>query len=111
MTAQKVFLPQAAINASQQSPHLSDANLDAEYEENVQALKKLLEGKTPPAQTIQNLLDATRSLRLKYLQRPDISIQQIVELYPVFKNPKWVSFRLPFASNRLIINLDFLMHK
>lgn len=95
MTAQKVFLPQTAIKASQQSPHLSDANLDADYEENVQALRKLLQGKPPPppAQTIQHLLDATRSRRHKYLQRSDISICDIVEKYPVFKNPKWVSFR------------------
>ncbi len=38
-----------------------------EYDENVMALNKLSKTKTPAAQTVQDLLKATRELRLKWL--------------------------------------------
>jgi hypothetical protein len=62
-----------------------------EYDENVAALKKLLKIKSPPAQTIQDLLKATRELRLKWLTSSSVSIHDIIEKYPVLAKPKWVS--------------------
>ena len=40
-----------------------------EYEENVTALKKLFQGKTQPAQMVQNLLDTTRQLRAEWIKK------------------------------------------
>lgn len=62
-----------------------------EYKESVDILRKLAVTKNPPAQTIQDLLNETRVERKQWLQRPDISIKDIFEEYPVFKQPKWVS--------------------
>ena len=59
-----------------------------EYEENVDALRKLAVSKNPPAQTIQDLLNVTRVERKRWLQRPDISIKDIFEEYSVLKQPK-----------------------
>jgi hypothetical protein len=62
-----------------------------EYEESVDALRKLAAAKNPPAQTVQDLLDVTRVEREQWLKRPDISIKDILEEFPVLKKPKWVS--------------------
>ena len=62
-----------------------------EYDENVETLAKLFDGKShPAAQVVQQLLDDTRSQRKKWLQR-DISIREIDEKYPCFKTSKFVS--------------------
>ena len=62
-----------------------------EYEESVDALRKLAVAKNPPAQTVQDLLNVTREERERWLKRPDISIKDILQEYPVLKQPKWVS--------------------
>ena len=62
-----------------------------EYDENVAAFKKLLKTKSPAVQTIQDLLKATRELRLKWLSSSPVSIHDILEKYPVLAKPKWVS--------------------
>ena len=62
-----------------------------EYDENVEALKKLLKLKSPAAQTIQDLLKATREVRLKWLSSTPVSIHDIYKKYPVLAQPKWVS--------------------
>ena len=62
-----------------------------EYDENVAALQKLLKQKSPAAQTIQDLLKATRELRLKWLCSSPVSIHDIFEKYPILAQPKWVS--------------------
>lgn len=70
-----------------------------EYDENVEALKKLLNTKSPSAQTVQDLLKTTRELRQKWLSSAMISIHDILNNYPVFENPKWVStFEHTFPS-------------
>ena len=48
-----------------------------EYDENVAALKKLLKLKSPAAQTIQDLLKATRDVRLKWLSSSPVSIHDM----------------------------------
>ena len=53
-----------------------------EYDENVAALKKLLKTKSPAAQTIQDLLKATRELRLKWFSSSPVLIHDILEKYP-----------------------------
>lgn len=58
------------------------------YEENVKTLATLINGKG--AQIIQQLLDETRLQRNKWLL-DEISIRQILDTYPCFKNSKWVS--------------------
>ena len=63
-----------------------------EDEENVQALKKLMSSKNPPAQTVQELLAATRTYRNQWLKKPEISIHDIMDKFPVLKEPKWVCF-------------------
>lgn len=84
----KVVLPEANITATKEntSPDLQDE----EDEENTQALQKLVKGKNPPAQTVQNLLIATRTSREKWLLTPSISIHDILEKYTVLRNSKWV---------------------
>lgn len=62
-----------------------------EHEESVDALRKLADAKSPPAQTVQDLLNVTRVGRQQWLQRPDISIRDIFDKYPLLKQPKWVS--------------------
>ena len=57
----------------------------------VDALRKLAVAKNPPAQTVQDLLNVTRKERERWLKRPDISIKDILQEYPVLKQPKWVS--------------------
>ena len=69
-----------------------------EYDENVAALK-LLKTKSSAVQTIQDLLKATRDLRLKWLSSSPISIHDIVEKYPVLAKPKWVSTRCICTSS------------
>ena len=63
-----------------------------EDEENVQALKKLMSSKNPPAQTVQELLTETRTYRNQWLKKPEISIHDIIDKFPVLKEPKWVCF-------------------
>ena len=66
-----------------------------EYEENVTALKKLFQGKSQPAQMVQNLLDATRKLRAEWIKKStDISIQDIIRKFPALNHPKWVCYSL-----------------
>lgn len=62
-----------------------------EYKESVDALRKLAAAKNPPAQTVQDLLNVTREEREQWLKKPDISIKDILEVYPILKQPKWVS--------------------
>lgn len=77
------------------TPALQKSSAENErYEENVQALKKLVQGKAAPAQVVQTLLDTTRPLRKVYLERADISIRDILDVYPVLRIPKWVRFNL-----------------
>ena len=77
------------------TPALQNSSAENErYEENVQALKKLMQGKAAPAQVVQTLLDTTRPLRKVYLERADISIRDILDVYPVLRIPKWVRFNL-----------------
>lgn len=61
-----------------------------EHEENVDALKKLSKTKSPAAQTVQDLLKATRERRQQWISTAIISLHQIFEKYPVLGNPKWV---------------------
>lgn len=72
-------------------PNTSDSSENAdEYEEDVAALAKIVGGKTPPAaQTVQQLLDSTRSKRTQWLKEL-ISISDIFEKYPCLKISKWV---------------------
>lgn len=84
----KVVLPEANITATKENTSLQQ---DEEDDENTQALQKLVKAKNPPAQTVQNLLTATRASREKWLQTPSISIHDILEKYTVLRNSKWVS--------------------
>ena len=86
----KVVLPEANITATKENTTPADLQ-DEEDDENTQALQKLVKGKNPPAQTIQNLLIATRASREKWLLSPSISIHDILEKYTVLRNFKWVS--------------------
>lgn len=79
----KVVLAEANVTATKENTSLQD-------NENTEALKKLVKGKNPPAQTVQNLLIATRASREKWLQTPCISIHDILEKYTVLRNSKWV---------------------
>ena len=63
-----------------------------EDSENVEALKKLIISRNPPAQTVQELLTATRTYRNQWLKKPEISIHDILHKFPALKEPKWVSF-------------------
>lgn len=82
----------ASQPAQSSSSGNSVVNIEMEtYEENVTALAKLINGKHyPPAKVVEELLDATRILRKKWLDE-EVSIRQILDKYPCFKNPKWVS--------------------
>ena len=61
-----------------------------DYQEDVEALRKLFEGKaTVASSTAQSLLDATRPRRTVWFKTP-LSIREILETYPVFTSPKWV---------------------
>ena len=82
----KVVLAEANVTATKENTSLQDE----EDDENTEALKKLVKGKNPPAQTVQNLLIATRASREKWLQTPCISIHDILEKYTVLRNSKWV---------------------
>ena len=53
-------------------------------------MQKLVKGKNPPAQTVQNLLTATRASREKWLQIPSISFHDILKEYTVLQNSKLV---------------------
>jgi hypothetical protein len=92
-----VVLPEANITASKEntSPDLQDE----EDDENTQALQKLVKGKNPPAQTVQNLLIATRASREKWLLSPSVSIHDILEKYS-----KWVSSTLVNLARLMIIH-------
>ena len=61
-----------------------------EYQENVEALKKLSASKNPPAQTIQGLLTTTRRERKLWMKNPEVSIKDITDTFPVLKEPRWV---------------------
>ena len=85
-----MVLPEANITATKENITPADLQ-DEEDDENTQALQKLVKGKNPPAQTIQNLLIATRASREKWLLSPSILIHDILEKYTVLRNSKWVS--------------------
>lgn len=70
---------------------MSLSNVD-EDEENVEALKKLIASKNPPARMVQELLTATRTYRNQWLKKPQISIHDILCKFPALKEPKWVRF-------------------
>ena len=54
-----------------------------DYDEIVEALRRLWKDKTRPVQTVQDLLKKTRSLRTKRLREtPSLSIIDILEEYP-----------------------------
>ena len=54
-----------------------------DYDEIVEALRRLWKDKTRPVQTVQDLLKKTRSLRMKRLREtPSLSIIDILEEYP-----------------------------
>ena len=74
-----------------------------EDEENVAALKKLMASRNPPAQTVQELLAATRTYLKQWLKKPDISIHNILEKFPALKEPKWVSF--VYSTKKLMLLL------
>ena len=78
-----MVLPEANVTATKENttPDLQDE----EGDENIQALQKLVKGNNPPAQTIQNLLIATRPSREKWLLSPTISIHDILEKYAVLR--------------------------
>ena len=87
----KVVLPEGNITATKENtpPDLQDD----EDDENTLALQKLVKGKNPPAQTVQNLLIATRASREKWLLSHSISIHDILEKYTILQNSKWVSIK------------------
>lgn len=61
------------------------------YRENVMALSKLTEGKSPAAvQVVYDLLDVTRCGRLKWLSKGLLIQEDILESYPCFRKSKWV---------------------
>lgn len=95
MTDQKLYHQcEVSVDATN-TPALQNSSAEHErYEENVQALKKLVQGKAAPTQVVQTLLDVTRPQRKVYLERADISIRDILEVYPVFRILKWVRFNL-----------------
>lgn len=73
-------------------PQTSTVTTDRdENTENVDALRKLAVAKNPPAQIIQELLNATRAERKHWLQTQTISVKNILEKYPILQKPKWVS--------------------
>ena len=93
-TNSKVTLPPSMVGTAPQVE--SDGDLEDDtmtYKENVNALSKLTEGKSPPAaQVVFDLLDATRPGRRKWL-RENLSIHEdILDNYPCFRKSKWVSF-------------------
>lgn len=85
----KIALPKTGESSKAVLP--TNNHETEEYDENVEALKKLLKTKTPSAQTIQDLLKSTRELRLKWLSSAPVSLHDILQKYPVFEHPKWVS--------------------
>ena len=62
----KISLPNAACGESKIISAKNDDETE-EYNENVTALRKLVKSKHPAVQTIQDLLKATRKLRVKWL--------------------------------------------
>lgn len=68
----------------------TDEHETEEHDENVDALKKLSKTKSPAAQTVQDLLKATRKIRQEWLSSALVSIHQILDKYPVLGQPKWV---------------------
>ena len=99
-TQPKLIVSQAALSVqkepiqseSQGSSQLSENELD-EYEENVAALKKLMDGKNPPSRKlIIQLLEQTRQHRKKWLKEL-VSIDNIREKFPCFKQLQWVSIQ------------------
>ena len=93
---QKIILPNAEESSRSVLPN-NDGKLE-EYEENVAALKKIVKTKSPAAQTVQELLSATRELRLKWLSSAPVSIHNIMEKYPVLAYPKWVGQSASFCD-------------
>ena len=82
--------PSAAATPGPSSSH--DTQINDEYEENVDALKKLAKQKSPAAQVVQDLLCETRNIREKWLDSPEpISIHDILGKYPILALPRWVS--------------------
>ena len=83
-----VVLPQTNINSkfNEESVSLQEE----EDKENTDALQQLIKGKNPPAQMVQSLLTATRASRERWLQKPSISIQDILQKYLALQNSKWV---------------------
>lgn len=61
-----------------------------EYEESIEVLKKLFEGRNAaPSGAVQTLLDKTQAHRKTWLQTA-VSIHDIISTYLVLKTPKWV---------------------
>ena len=95
MTSPKIALAQAVIKSSgthQSLPARSDSvpGESETYEESVGTLAKLMNGKKhSSAKVIQQLLGETRPQRTRWLQEL-ISIREIMEKYPCFKQSKWV---------------------
>ena len=78
-------------DAEKTNPTRSTEHAIEEYEENIATLKKLFQGKTRPAQIVQDLLDATRQMRMEWIQESaDISVCDILEKFPALGHPKWV---------------------
>lgn len=91
MTDQKLCHQCEVCVDATNTPSLQNSSAERQrYKENVQALKKLVQGKAAPTHVVQTLLDAIQPQRKVYLERADISVQHILEVYPVFRIPKWV---------------------
>ena len=103
---QKIILPSAEESARSALPN-NDDNLE-EYEENVAALK--MKTKSPAAQTVQELLSATRDLRLKWLSSTPVSIHNILEKYPVLGYPKWVGQSAYIHITQIVSVILLLAH-
>ena len=74
-----------------ESSNHPDDEVNDEYEENVAALQKLMDGKNPPSRKlIIQLLEQTRQKRRLWLKEL-VSIQNIRDKYPCFKQSHWVS--------------------
>ena len=86
-----VKCPKIIVASATPNHHQSPVTSTDEQDENVDALRKLASIKNPPAQTVQELLNVTRSGRKQWLQKSDLSIQMIFEKYPMIQQPKWVS--------------------
>lgn len=91
VTSTKAVLAQAIVTKVTQQADTNTTEEDQDdYEEDVEALTQVVTGKHPPAaQSVYDLLDATRHKRTTWLQE-EISIAEILNKFPCFKNSKWV---------------------